>query len=245
MSPDWALDHIALGLPRIADGAAFLAADLGGRFPDGGPSGNFTGAQWSFADGEKIELIEPLGEPGGFMHRFLDARGPGVHHVTFKVPDIVAAAERVRCFGYEVVGYNDDFPYWKELFIHPKQALGIVIQLAEAHPLPEEMEAWNAGWKPPRCPPPAEPPARIVGLRLTARSAEAARRQWGELLGGWEGLDDGRLVFEWAESPLRVSVRVDASHTEGPEAIEVMSSRRLALPAGRHPELGARFDQIG
>ncbi len=243
MSPGYALDHIALGLHRIADGVAFLAGELGGRFKDGGPSGNFTGAQWSFADGEKLELIEPLGEPGGFMHRFLAARGPGVHHVTFKVPDIVAAAEDVRRLGWDVVGYNDDFPYWKELFMHPKQALGIVIQLAEEHPLPADMAAWNAGWEAPAGPLPAEPPARIVGLRLTARSAEAARSQWGELLGGRERAGDGRLVFEWRESPLRVSVRVDAARAEGPEAVEVTCPRRLALAPG--PELGARFEQIG
>src|SRR5580765_2559353 len=163
MAPRWVLDHIAIGLERLADGVPFLVGELGGRYHDGGPSGNFTGAQWSFADGEKLELIEPLGPPGGFMHRFLAARGPGVHHVTFKVPDIAAAAERVRRFGYEAVGYNDESPYWKELFLHPKQALGIVVQLAEAHPVPESvMEAWNAGWEPPRDPVRAEPPARVV-----------------------------------------------------------------------------------
>jgi len=179
MSPGYALDHIALGLHCITDGVPFLVGELGGRFKDGGPSGNFTGGQWTFADGEKLELIEPLGEPGGFMHRFLAARGPGIHHVTFKVTDIVAAAERVRRFGYDVVGYNDDFPYWKELFVHPKQALGIVIQLAEEHPLPEGMaETWNAGWEAPKSPPPAAPPARITGLRLTARSPEAAPVVW-------------------------------------------------------------------
>ena len=97
MPPGYALDHIALGLARIADGVLFLAGVLGGRFTDGGPSGNFTGGQWAFADGERLELIEPLGEPGGFMHRFLDARGPGVHHVTFKVADIAAAH---RTLGY-------------------------------------------------------------------------------------------------------------------------------------------------
>jgi methylmalonyl-CoA/ethylmalonyl-CoA epimerase len=243
MSPGYALDHIALGLHRIADGVPFLVGDLGGRFKDGGPSGNFTGAQWIFADGERLELIEPLGEPGGFMHRFLAARGPGVHHVTFKVPDIAAAAERVRRFGYEVVGYNDDSPYWKELFLHPKQALGIVVQLAEEHPLPEGMPPWSDGWEPPRGPAPAEPPARILGLRLTARSAEAARRQWGELLGGREHVDGGRLVFEWLQSPLRVNVRINASRPDGPEAIEMTCRRRLMSPATR-PELGACFEQI-
>jgi methylmalonyl-CoA/ethylmalonyl-CoA epimerase len=246
MSAGYALDHIALGLHRIADGVPLVVGELGGRFKDGGPSGTFTGAQWTFADGEKLELIEPLGDSGGFMYRFLAARGPGVHHVTFKVADIAATAERVRSFGYEVVGYNDDVPYWKELFLHPKQALGIVIQLAEEHPLPEGMaDAWNAGWEAPKAPPPAEPAARVVGLRLTARSAEAARRQWGELLGGRERTEDGLLVFEWAHSPLRLGVRLDPSRADGPEAIELRCHRRLTLPAGRHAQLGARFEQIG
>jgi methylmalonyl-CoA/ethylmalonyl-CoA epimerase len=245
MSPRYVLDHLALGLHRIADGVPFLVGELGGRFKDGGPSGNFTGAQWTFADGEKLELIEPLGEPGGFMHRFLEARGPGIHHVTFKVPDIVAAAERVRRCGYDVVGYNDDFPYWKELFIHPKQALGIVIQLAEEHPLPEGMaETWNAGWEAPKGPVPATPAARVVGLRLTARSAEAARRQWADLLGGRERTDDGRLVFEWPDSPLQVSVQVDVARPEGPQAIGLICPRRLALPPKNHPDLGTHFEQL-
>jgi methylmalonyl-CoA/ethylmalonyl-CoA epimerase len=243
MSGGYALDHIALGLPRIGDGVPFLVGELGGRFLDGGPSGNFTGGQWSFADGEKLELIEPLGAPGGFMHRFLAARGPGIHHVTFKVPDIVAAAERVRSLGWDVVGYNDDSPYWKELFLHPKQALGIVVQLAEEHPLPEGMPAWNAGWDAPLGPASAEPAARVVGLRLTARSAEAARRQWGALLGGRERAANGLLTFEWVDSPLRLAVRIDASHDDGPEAIELTCARRLVLPSGSHPVLGARFEQ--
>ena len=243
-SPGYALDHIALGLPRIGDGVPFLVGELGGRFLDGGPSGNFTGGQWSFADGEKLELIEPLGDPGGFMHRFLAARGPGIHHVTFKVPDIAAAAERVRSYGYDVVGYNDDSPYWKELFLHPKQALGIVVQLAEEHPLPPDMPPWNAGWEVPQGPRPAEPPARVAGLRLTARNAEAARRQWGELLGGRERAERGRLVYEWPDSPLRLAVRVDASRPQGPDAIELVCARRLSLPAGNVPELGARFEQL-
>jgi methylmalonyl-CoA/ethylmalonyl-CoA epimerase len=245
MSPGYSLDHIAIGLHRIADGVPFLVGELGGRFKDGGPSGTFTGGQWTFAEGEKLEVIEPLGEPGGFMYRFLAARGPGVHHVTFKVADIVAAAERVRRFGYDVVGYNDESPYWKELFIHPKQALGIVIQLAEEHPLPEDMPAWNAGWDAPQGPPPAEPPARVVGLRLTARRADPVRRQWGELLGGRERTAGDLLVFEWPESPLLVAVRLDASGAEGPEAIELRCPRRLALPAGPVPLLGARFEQVG
>jgi methylmalonyl-CoA/ethylmalonyl-CoA epimerase len=244
MALGYALDHIALGLHRIADGAPFLVGELGGRFKDGGPAGTFTGAQWSFADGEKLELIEPLGEPGGFMHRFLTARGPGVHHVTFKVPDIAAAAERVRRFRYEVIGYNDEFPYWKELFLHPRQALGIVVQLAEEHPLPEGVDGWSVGWTPPPCPPPAEPPARIVGLRLVARSEAAARRQWGELLGGEAVVERGELAFRYPESPLALRVRVDPDGSEGPESVLVRRVRPLRLPPGWEGCLGTRFVSV-
>jgi methylmalonyl-CoA/ethylmalonyl-CoA epimerase len=243
MSLGYALDHVALGLYRIADAVPFLAGTLGGRFLDGGPADAFTGAQWAFAAGEKIEAIEPLGAPGGFLHRFLAARGPGVHHVTLKVPDIAAAAARVRRLGWEVVGYNDAFPYWKELFLHPKQALGIVVQLAEEHPLPEG-QSWGAGFPPPEAPPPADPPARIVGLRLTACTAAAARRQWGELLGGVERADGERLVFEWPDSPLALVVRVDAARPEGPEAIEVRCPRPLGLPETVPASVGTRFEQV-
>jgi hypothetical protein len=106
------------------------------------------------------------------------------------------------------------------------------------------MPPWNAGWEVPQGPRPAEPPAHVVGLRLTARSAEAARRQWGELVGGRERAERGLLVYEWPDSPLRLAVRVDSSRPEGPEAIELRCPRRLALPAGSIPELGARFEQL-
>jgi methylmalonyl-CoA/ethylmalonyl-CoA epimerase len=240
---DWRLDHVAIGLARIADGAPFLVGELGGQFLMGGPGpAAFTGAQWSFADGEKIELIEPLGDDG-FLHRFLAARGPGIHHVTFKVPDIAAAAARARQFGYEVVGYDDSFPYWKEAFLHPKQAQGIVVQLAEEHPIPPELDTWSGTWTAPVTPPPAEPPARVRALRLVAHDAEAARTQWAGLLGGAADGRDG-LAFRWPDSPLAVSVRVDRTPPDGPEVIELTCARRLRLPAGGHPHLGARFTQV-
>ena len=242
MAARWVLDHIAIGLERLADGVPFLVGELGGRYHDGGPSGNFTGAQWSFADGEKLELIEPLGPPGGFMHRFLAARGPGVHHVTFKVPDIAAAAERVRRFGYEAVGYNDESPYWKELFLHPKQALGIVVQFAESAGGDDGAEPH---WPPPPGPPHPPAPVTIVGLRLRAHSRERARRQWETVLEGHpsEG-PEGELIYRWPDSPMRLAVEIDPARDEGPIAIELASDRAFALPDGPHPALGTVFRRV-
>jgi len=88
-------DHVAFGVPDAAAVTPFLVGELGGRPFESGPGIEFLWWQWQFARGGAIEIIEPDGPPGGFVHRFLEARGPGVHHVTFKVPDLAAAAARV------------------------------------------------------------------------------------------------------------------------------------------------------
>ncbi|NNL66418.1 MAG: hypothetical protein HKP30_09265, partial [Myxococcales bacterium] len=126
-SPTHQLDHVALGVSRIADAQPFVAGELGGERFDCGPGMGFQWVQWRFPGGGVIELLEPAGEPGGFLHRFLASRGPGVHHVTFKVPDLEVAAERARDAGYGIVGWFDADPHWKECFLHPKQAQGIVV----------------------------------------------------------------------------------------------------------------------
>jgi methylmalonyl-CoA/ethylmalonyl-CoA epimerase len=67
-----------------------------------------------------------------FLHRFLANSGPGPHHLTFKVPDLREAIERARRFGLEPIGIDLNDPEWIEAFIHPKQATGVVVQLAQA-----------------------------------------------------------------------------------------------------------------
>jgi methylmalonyl-CoA/ethylmalonyl-CoA epimerase len=236
------LDHVAFGVPDVAPVARALVGELGGRARDAGPGGGFVFWQWEFAGGGALEILVPDGPPGGFLHRFLDVRGAGPHHVTFKVADIRAELTRARELGYEPVGFDDTFPSWIEAFLHPKQAQGIVVQLAESHP---ELEGEGSFVRPPF--PPTPPPAdavTLLGLRLSSRSEERARRQWETLLGGHAKASDGRLVFRWPESPLRVAVHVQPDAPEGPLALEVAAPRRLALPEGPYPALGLPVVQM-
>ena len=232
-------DHIAIGMPTMADAAPFLAGELGGVPDIGRPSGPYTWGTYRFEGGGSIEIIEPLG-PRGFLHRFLAERGPGFHHVTFKVPsldDVCARAERA---GYGIVGRDDSDPEWKEAFLHPKQALGIVVQFAQpgpAHgaPLPST--------PPPGVPSPP-PPATLLGLRMRAQSRERAVTQWGTVLQGkMADGPRGSLVFRWPGSFMRLAVEIDPVQNEGPIAIELASPRTLALPEGPHPALGAVFKE--
>ena len=230
------LDHIAIGLPRVEIAKSFLEDVLGGAAAGGHPGVPFGFMQWEFAGGGRIELIYPMGPPDGFLHRFLARGGPRIHHVTYKVPSLDAICARAATLGYTIVGSDRSDPHWQEAFLHPKQAQGIVVQIVESKPRPDEQD-----WPEPK---PRDDAARVRGLRLSAHSGGAARRQWGELLGGAGWISGASLIFRWPDSPLVILVDIDPDREEGPRWIELESSRELGLPAGNYPGLGTRFVKV-
>ena len=132
------LDHIAHAVPRWQDVWHRYATDLGAEWSSGGPGPGFAPGQLQFSNGARVEMLMPWNvEVNDFLSRFLVTNGPGPHHLTFKVPDLADAIERVRAFGIEPVGIDFSHPEWLEAFIHPKQGTGVVVQLAEDH------ETWN------------------------------------------------------------------------------------------------------
>ncbi|MDH3730873.1 MAG: VOC family protein [Acidimicrobiia bacterium] len=128
------LDHIAIGVADLADTTALLEL-VGAEFRDGGDylAGGFRWSQFSLPGSMKLELLQPLDplDDQHFLVRFLASRGEGVHHMTFKVTDIDAAVARARTLGFEVVGVDTSSATWKEAFVHPKSAHGVVVQLAQ------------------------------------------------------------------------------------------------------------------
>ena len=83
-------------------------------------------------DGMSVELLEPWAtEQNDFLARFVARHGAGPHHLTFKVPDLSAALERLRGAGFQPVNIDLSDPEWKEAFLMPREAHGTVVQLAE------------------------------------------------------------------------------------------------------------------
>jgi methylmalonyl-CoA/ethylmalonyl-CoA epimerase len=149
------LDHLAIGTSAPADGWDLFGGVLGGRWAYGSDSAGFWWGQLEFAAGPKIELLTPGGRPGdGFLDRFLAARGAGPHHLTFAVADIDAVLARIRAAGIEPVGVNLASTNWKEAFLHPRSAHGIVIQVAQQ------------GGPAPLCAPPRDLPEPGPATRL-------------------------------------------------------------------------------
>jgi methylmalonyl-CoA/ethylmalonyl-CoA epimerase len=128
------LDHAAVAAPRIRELLPLYRDLLGGQLLNGGdnPRVGYRALQLEFPVGGRIELMEPL-QGSTFFDRFF-ARGGGLHHVTFKVDDIQAAIDAVKEIGYTPTGVYLDSPDWREAFLHPREAAGVLVQLAQAAP---------------------------------------------------------------------------------------------------------------
>ena len=130
--PDIDLDHVAVAVERQDVAWPRYGGDLPSSWVGGGGTPGFWSAQVQFANGMKVEVLEPyLVEQNDFLRRFLDRNGPGPHHLTFKVKDIVGAIALAEDAGYRPVGVNLANDFWKEAFLHPKDAPGVVVQLAQ------------------------------------------------------------------------------------------------------------------
>ena len=179
------LDHLAIAAPALADGWELFGGVLGGRFAYGGDSAGFWWGQLEYAAGPKIELLTPTGgRDAAFLERFLAARGSGPHHCNCIVPDIQQTLAKIRACGIEPVGVNLASPHWKEAFLHPRSAHGIVIQVAQQDGSPRAAA--------PRELPPPGPPARFDLVEHRVSDLAGATRLFGEVLDGRLEAADGR-----------------------------------------------------
>ena len=126
------MDHVAVAVSDPREGAALFGDTLGGRFLFGGDNDHqgIRVAQFVLPGGMKIELISPLRDDAP-VARFLEKRGPGVHHITLIVADVEVAVARLEGHGYEVVDVDVRKPAWREAFVRPRSGCGTLLQLAD------------------------------------------------------------------------------------------------------------------
>lgn len=99
------------GPPETADGATIVSLTLGDVH---------------------VELLEPV-QADSPVAKFLARRGPGIHHICYRVPDLDRALEQCRAAGYQLV---DRTPRAgaagrRIAFLHPKATAGVLVELTE------------------------------------------------------------------------------------------------------------------
>ncbi|MCZ6756167.1 MAG: methylmalonyl-CoA epimerase [Gemmatimonadetes bacterium] len=129
--PPPVIAHVGLAVTSIESALAFYRDVLG--LSPGEPE-TVDGARIvSLSLGEsEVELLEPL-DADGPIAKFLARRGPGIHHIAYRVSDLEAALRTCRERDYRLI---DEQPRIGQsgkrvAFIHPEATAGILIELTE------------------------------------------------------------------------------------------------------------------
>jgi methylmalonyl-CoA/ethylmalonyl-CoA epimerase len=133
------IDHVAVAVPDIDEALGRYREVLGLEPADREVVASQRTEAALLPLGEtSIELISPKGNEG--LQKFLDKRGPGLHHIAVEVEGIEAALAALKALGVPLV---DETPRvgargHKVAFLHPKATGGLLIELVEpAEPEPE------------------------------------------------------------------------------------------------------------
>lgn len=81
----------------------------------------------------QTQLVAPLDE-GSALHRFLNRRGPGLHHVAYRVADLPTASAFFRRSGMQVLYASPRAGTRGSLinFIHPRDTGGVLLELVQS-----------------------------------------------------------------------------------------------------------------
>ena len=80
----------------------------------------------------KVELLQAK-YPDSPIAKFLDRRGPGIHHICLQVEDIDEAIQELKSEGIQLIGNGASIGAegYRVVFIHPGSAGGVLVELAE------------------------------------------------------------------------------------------------------------------
>ena len=128
-----AIDHTGIAVADLEQSLAFYRDVLGmplvhrEALPDQGVDA----ALLDIGDGH-VELIAPLGPDTG-VARFLEQRGPGLHHVAYRVDDIEATLASLSAAGVRLI---DERPRTgirgsRVAFLHPAATGGVLTEIVE------------------------------------------------------------------------------------------------------------------
>ena len=229
------LDHVGIAVGDLEQATAFYKAlGLEAEAPEE-VSSQRVRAHSIPAGQAALELLEPTA-PDSPIARFVDKRGPGLHHITLRVEDIRAALAQLKERGVRLIDAEPRPGAEGALiaFVHPSAAHGVLVELAQ-RPEPTDLR-----------------PVRITlgGFTLTSVNDGPLRLDGGAMFGAvprvmWERRlrPDDRNRIPLAMRPLvveadwgRMLIDCGAGDKMTPKQVDIY---------GLNPGLDGALDSIG
>ncbi len=139
------LERVALAVPDLDEAQTFFEDWFGADFQPEEHIEDMGIRYRPFRIGESMmELLQATRDDSP-VARYLDRHGgPGVHHITFEVDDLDSALAELEQRGGRIASRHEyssgetfEGHVWREAFVHPKDAFGVLIHLAEKRPIEE------------------------------------------------------------------------------------------------------------
>jgi len=240
------LDHVGIAVSDLSAALAFFRDGLGleVQAPEEVVSQHVR-AHFVPAGESSLELLEATASASPIA-RFLQKRGPGLHHITLRVDDIHGALDRLKRRGVRLVDVEPRPGAEGGLvaFIHPSSAHGVLVELKQAaSAAPAEAHAASASQGRSAAPAEADP--------ASASAAMAKRLQFGalELISVSDGcirLDGGAMFGVVPKTLWERRAGADARNRIrlGMRPLIVRGPRTMIIDAGVGDKLPAKLGDI-
>ena len=128
-----ALDHVGIAVHSLDESLPLFESITGGK-GYGREAVESQGVEIAFvgSGAGRVELLAPTRDDSP-VGKFLAKRGPGMHHLCYRVPDVAAALAEFEAEGYELIdreprtgGHGH-----RVAFLHPRSTGGVLVELVE------------------------------------------------------------------------------------------------------------------
>ena len=127
------LDHLGIAMPNLEEGLYFYEKLLGLTVQrrETVESERVNVAMLPVGGSSRVELLEPT-DADSTIARFIDKRGPGLHHVALRVDDLALTIEHLKSKGARLLNEpSSGAGGHTYVFVHPASTGGVLLELIQ------------------------------------------------------------------------------------------------------------------
>lgn len=126
------LDHIGVATHSLKEADFFKILGLADGGVEEVPTEKVKVGFYETGNNATVELLEPTSDESPIA-KFLDKRGPGIHHICFRVQGIDQLVSHLKAKGIRLINEEPRIGAHncRVVFIHPKSTGGVLVELSE------------------------------------------------------------------------------------------------------------------